>query len=68
MRFRHPLLQIWFPKNNYIWIKIKIIKETKKAILVDACCSKFWIAKSQIKKIRLKNRTFEIRVWEKIIG
>lgn len=29
--FGHPL----FPKENYIWVQVKIIHETKKAILIS---------------------------------
>ena len=48
-----------YPRERYIWAKIRILHETNKAILVDNG-RKFWIPKSQIYKIRLKNNTFEI--------
>lgn len=53
--------------EKYIWLKIHILHETDKAILVRNN-SKFWIPKSRIDKIRLKNNKFEILVKETIIS
>ncbi|MEK6728054.1 MAG: hypothetical protein AABY28_05240 [Candidatus Omnitrophota bacterium] len=41
--------------------------ETNKAILVDNG-RKFWIPKSRINRIRLKNNTFEIYTKESTVG
>lgn len=56
-----------YPKERYIWAAVRIIHETDKAILVDND-RKFWIPKSQINGIRLKNNTFEIYTEESTVG
>ena len=56
-----------YPKERYIWAQVRIIHETNKAILVDSG-RKFWIPKSRICRIRLKNNTFEIYVKESTVG
>ena len=59
--FWFSLRSIFYPENSSIWVQIKIIHETDKAILVDHG-RKVWIAKSQIAKIRLRKNSFEIYV------
>jgi len=56
-----------YPKERYIRAQVRIIHETNKAILVDSG-RKFWIPKSRICRIRLKNNTFEIYVKESTVG
>jgi len=56
-----------FPKERYIWVEIRILHETDKAILVKAA-GKIWIPKSRILKIRLNKNVFEVYVKENIIG
>jgi len=56
-----------YPKEKYIWVPVRIIHETKKAILVDNG-RKTWIPKSRIYGVRLKNNAFEIYVKESTIG
>ncbi|MCK5492789.1 MAG: hypothetical protein KAJ14_06745 [Candidatus Omnitrophica bacterium] len=60
------LIRLLFGKSEYIWVPVCILKETDKAILVENC-RKFWIAKSQIAKIRLRKGVFEIYVRGDII-
>ena len=55
------------PKEKYIWVQIRILHETEKAILVDNGM-KIWIPKSWIHGIRLKNNIFEIHVKESTVG
>lgn len=55
-----------YPRERYIWIRIKILHETSKAILIDNG-GRFWIPKSRIYKIRLKNNTFEVYTKETTI-
>ena len=43
----------------YVWARIEILRETEKAVLVDNG-AKFWIAKSQIRDIRLRKDVFEV--------
>ena len=48
-----------YPKERYIWAKIRILHETNKAVLVDNG-RRFWISKSRIYRIRLRKDIFEI--------
>ncbi len=54
-------------KEKYIWVQIRILHETDKAVLVDNGM-KIWIPKSRIYGIRLRNNTLEIYVRESIVG
>ena len=56
-----------YPEERYIWAPVRIIRETDKAILVDNG-RKFWIPKSWVYGVRLKNNTFEIYVKESSVG
>lgn len=56
-----------YPQEKFVWAQVRIIHETDKAILVDNG-RKFWIPKSQIDKIRLKNNIFEIYVKKNTVG
>ena len=51
--------RLLYPEEHYIWLKIRILHETDKAILVDNG-RKFWIPKSQIYGVRLRSGVFEI--------
>jgi len=55
------------PKERYIWVQLRILHETDKAVLVNNGM-KIWIPKSQIHKIRLKNNIFGIYVKERTLG
>jgi len=55
------------PKERYIWIQVRILYETDKAILVDNGM-KIWIPKSQIYGIRLRKNIFEIYAEESTVG
>jgi len=63
MSWTFSIRNIIYPEEKYIWAQIRIIHETKKAILVDNG-RKFWIPKSRINDVRLKGHTFEIYVKE----
>jgi len=54
-------------RERYIWVQIRILHETDKAILVDNGM-KTWVPKSRIDRIRLRNNTFEIYVKESTVG
>jgi hypothetical protein len=56
-----------YPKEKYIWARVRILHETDKAILVDNGI-KSWIPKSRIYEIRLRNNTFEIYTKESSVG
>ena len=55
------IIRLLFGKSEYIWVPVRILKETDKAILVENG-RKIWIPKSQILKIRLRKEAFEIYV------
>ena len=59
--------RLLYPKERYVWAQVRILHETKKAILVYNG-RKIWIPKSQILKIRLRNGAFEVYVRESIVG
>ena len=56
-----------YPKEKHVWAQVRIIHETDKAILIDNGM-KFWIPKSRIYGIRLRNNTFEIYTKESTVG
>lgn len=49
-----------YPHHKKIWVKIRFLHETDKAILVHCNGRKIWIAKSRVSKIRLRKNIFEI--------
>jgi len=59
--------RLLFPTDRYVWVPIRILHETDKAILVYTAVN-FWIPKSQIHGIRLRRNTFEIYVKESLLG
>ncbi|MCF7875189.1 MAG: hypothetical protein K9L87_04930 [Candidatus Omnitrophica bacterium] len=59
--------RLLYPREKYIWAQIRILHETKKAILVYCNSRKTWIAKSRIYKIRLRKGVFEIYTKESSI-
>lgn len=52
-----------FPDERYIWLQVRILHETDKAILIYNGM-KIWIPKSRIYGIRLRNNKFEVLVKE----
>ncbi len=61
------IYNLLYPKEKYIWTRVRILHETEKAILVNNGM-KIWIPKSQIYRIRLRNNFFEIYVRESTVG
>ncbi len=49
-----------YPYQKKIWIKVRFLHETDKAILVYCNNREIWIPKSRVYKIRLKKSVFEI--------
>lgn len=66
MSWPFSIRNLLYPPEKHIWIPIKILHETNKAILVDMG-RKTWIAKSRINGIRLRNKAFEIYIKESIV-
>lgn len=60
------ILRLFLGKSEYVWLSVRILRETAKAILVENG-RRFWIAKSQVVKIRLKKGGFEIYVREDLV-
>ena len=56
-----------YPKEKYVWARVRILHETDKAVLVYNGI-KTWIPKSRICGIRLRSNTFEIYVKESAVG
>ncbi|GAH85883.1 unnamed protein product [marine sediment metagenome] len=67
MSWPFSISNLLYPKEKYIWSRVRILHETDKAILVDNG-TKIWIPKSQIYGIRLRNNIFEIYVKESTVG
>ena len=61
------IYRLMHPEERYIWVQVRILYETHKAILVDNGM-KIWIPKSQIYGVRLRNNIFEIFVKESTVG
>jgi len=47
-----------YPIERKIWVKVRFLYETEKAVLVLCEGRKIWIAKSRIYKIRLRKGVF----------
>ncbi|GAH90586.1 unnamed protein product [marine sediment metagenome] len=61
------IYRLIYPKERYIWVQVRILHETDKAILVNNGM-KTWLPKSPIYRIRLRNNIFEIYVKESTVG
>ena len=57
-----------YPREKKIWVKVRFLHETDKAVLVLCEDRKVWIPKSRISKIRLKKGAFEVCVDKSIVG
>jgi hypothetical protein len=67
MTYPFSIRNLIYPQERFIWAPVKIIYETDKAILVNNG-RKFWIPKSRIYGIKLKNYTFKVYVKRSAIG
>ncbi len=61
------LRSIFYSEERFVWVKVRRLHETDKAILV-LHCRKLWIPKSWLYEIKLRNKTFEIYAQESRIG
>ena len=61
------IYKLLYPKPRYMWVQVRILHETEKAVLVENV-EKIWVPKSQIRKISLRNGVFEIYVREGMFG
>jgi len=59
--------RLMHPKERYIWVQVRILRETDKAILIDNGMT-IWVPKSRIHRIRLRNNIFEIYVKESTVA
>jgi hypothetical protein len=61
--------RLLFPEQRYVWVQVRIYRETDKAVLVALLgLSPHWIPKSRIGDIRLRNNIFELYVREGEFG
>jgi len=67
MSWPWSLYRVLCPPPRYVWVPVRILHETPKAVLVSTA-AKFWIPKSQILAIRLRHNTFEIYVRESLLA
>ena len=67
MPYLFSLSNLIHPKPRYVWVQVRILHETDKAILVDNGI-KIWIPKSRICGIRLRKGVFEVYVREGMGG
>ncbi len=67
MLWSFSIYNLLYPKEKYIWARVRILHETDKAILIDNGM-KIWIPKSRIRGIRMRNNIFEIYVKESTVG
>ena len=58
---------IIYPEEKHIWAGVRILHESKGAILADNG-RRFWIPKARIKGIRLRRNGFEVYVEESVVG
>jgi len=65
MPWSFSIYRLLRPEERYIWAQVRILHETDKAILVDNG-RKFWISKSRICGIKLRNNVFELYVKESV--
>ena len=56
------------PEERRLLVRVRIIHETQKAVLVDLPISKQWIPKSRIDGVRIKDKNFEFLLKESIIS
>ena len=49
-----------YPPRKKVWMKIRFVHETDRAVLVLCDNRKVWIPKSRIRKVRLRRDVFEI--------
>ncbi len=61
------IYRLLYPGERHIWVQVRIIHETKKALLVDNG-RRFWVPKAMIGGIRLRNNVFDIYVKEGFLG
>jgi len=67
MSWPWSLYRVLCPPPRYVWVSVRILRETPKAVLVFTA-AKFWIPKSQIRAIRLHRNVFELYVRESILA
>jgi len=62
------LYRFLYPEEKRIWIKVRILHETQKAVLIKIPIGKQWIPKSRIDGIRIKDKNFELYLKESVIS
>ena len=60
------IYRLMHPRKRYIWVQVRILHETDKAVLVDIGMET-WMPKAHINGIRLRNNIFEIYAKESTV-
>jgi len=55
-------------EEKRLWVKVRILHETEKAVLTEVGVGKQWIPKSKIHAIRIKDKNFEFYLKESMIS
>jgi len=55
-------------EEKRLWVKVRILHETEKAVLTEVGIGKQWIPKSKIHAIRIKDKNFELCIKESVIS
>jgi hypothetical protein len=67
MTWLFTVRSIIYPRERYIWVGVRILHETDRAVLVYNGM-KVWIPKALIYGMRLRNNVFEFYIKEGAIG
>ena len=62
------LYKLLYPEEKHIWVRVRILHETEKAVLTEVGVGKQWIPKSKIYAVRIKDKNFEFYLKESLIG
>ena len=62
------LYRLLYPEEKRLWVKVHILHETQKAVLIEVGIGKQWIPKSKINGVRIKDKNFEFYLKESVIG
>jgi len=56
------------PEERRLWVKVRILHETQKAVLIESPTDQQWIPKSRIDAVRIKDKNFEFLLKESMIN
>jgi len=56
-----------YPRPRRVWIKVRFLHETPKAILIIHEGDKVWLPKSRIRKVKLRRSAFYLLIPEQLL-